>query len=204
MQNSRRKDVTMLNKVQHAEALMKHIHHIKPRHAGGTDDPSNLIELTVTEHANAHLTLYEQLGDEKDLLAYKCLMGYLTKEEIIEERIRLGGQIQGKRNAESGHMQRIQKMSDPVAAGRKGGAATILSGKGSFGNASERLKSASKGGKTQGKRNAESGHLKRIANLPNKRSKGKMWVTDGVSNMMIEPNRTIPDGYKKGKTQKKN
>lgn len=182
---------------------MKHIHHIKPRHAGGTDDPSNLIELTVKEHAYAHLMLYEQLGDEKDLLAYKCLMGYLNKEEIIEERIKLGGKTQGKRNAESGHMKRIQKMSDPAAAGRKGGNATIASGKGSFGNTEERLKSASKGGKTQGKRNAESGHLKRIANLPNKRSKGKIWITDGVSNMMIEPNNLIPDGYKKGKTQKK-
>jgi hypothetical protein len=28
---------------------MKHIHHIIPKHIGGTDEPSNLIELTVKE-----------------------------------------------------------------------------------------------------------------------------------------------------------
>ena len=33
---------------------MKHKHHIIPRHMGGTDDPSNLIELTIEEHAEAH------------------------------------------------------------------------------------------------------------------------------------------------------
>ena len=27
---------------------MKHKHHIIPKHKGGTDDPSNLVELTVT------------------------------------------------------------------------------------------------------------------------------------------------------------
>ena len=39
-----------------------HRHHIIPRHAGGTDDPSNIIELSVEEHAEAHRILYEQYG----------------------------------------------------------------------------------------------------------------------------------------------
>jgi hypothetical protein len=33
---------------------MKHIHHIIPKHMGGSNDPSNLIKLTVAEHAEAH------------------------------------------------------------------------------------------------------------------------------------------------------
>jgi hypothetical protein len=180
---------------------MKHKHHIIPKHMGGTDDPSNLIELSVEEHANAHLKLYEQYGKDEDLLAYKCLKGYLSKVEIIEERIKLGGKTQGIRNANSGHMAKIQKLSNPSAAGKKGGTTTIARGKGSFGNPEERLKSASKGGKTQGKRNAESGHLKRIAQLPNKRSKGKIWITNGTLNMMIMPSDVIPEGYRTGKTQ---
>ncbi len=182
--------------------FMKHIHHIIPRHQGGTDDPSNLIELTVEEHAKAHLDLYEKYKNEKDLLAYRCLMGYLSKQEIIEERIRIGGKTQGKRNTQSGHIQTIQKLSDPVAAGRKGGSTTISRGKGSFADPAERLKSASKGGKTQGKRNAQSGHLKRIAQMPNNRSKGKQWVTNGTENKMITKGSPVPDGFVAGKIQK--
>jgi len=213
---------------------MKHKHHIIPKHMGGTDDPSNLIELSVEEHSQAHLKLYEQYGKKEDLCAYYMLsgksqdpefkklvcslggtalakkrkesgekwgFGLMNPDELFEMQS-ANGKLQGKRNAESGHMQRIQKLSDPVAAGKKGGATTIARGKGSFGDPKERLKSASKGGKTQGKRNAESGHLQRIALLPNKRSKGKMWITNGVKNKMILPTDTIPEGYRKGKIQK--
>ena len=79
------------------------------------------------------------------------------------EFIRLGGEAQGKINRENGHIQSIQKMVDHVSAGSKGGNSTIASGKGSFGNAEERNKSASKGGSVQGVKNAKSGHLKKIA-----------------------------------------
>lgn len=182
---------------------MKHKHHIIPRHMGGSDDPENLVELTVEEHAAAHLKLYEQYGKPEDLLAYKCLRGYLKKEDIIHETSKIGGKIQGQRNAESGHIQRIQKLADPVSAGRKGGSTTIARGKGAFGNTEERLKSASKGGKTQGKRNAESGHLKRIAHIPSKKNRGMIWITNGTDNKMIMPSDVIPDGYRRGKTQKK-
>lgn len=52
-----------------------HTHHIVPRHAGGTDDPSNLIKLTIEEHAEAHRVLYEQYGRWQDLYAWKTLDG---------------------------------------------------------------------------------------------------------------------------------
>lgn len=179
---------------------MKHTHHIIPKHMGGTDDPSNLIKLTRKEHAEAHMKLYEQYGKKEDLGAYYLLTGQTDKAAKICSS--LGGTVQGKINAENGHMIRIQKLVDTVSAGKKGGARTIELGKGSFGNPEERLKSASKGGKTQGKKNADSGHLKRIAQLPNRRSKGKMWITNGTTNMMIYPTDTMPAGYKKGKVQK--
>ena len=41
---------------------MLHTHHIIPKHAGGTDDPSNLVQLTVEEHAQAHKELFEKYG----------------------------------------------------------------------------------------------------------------------------------------------
>jgi hypothetical protein len=69
---------------------MKHKHHIIPKHAGGTDDPSNLIELTVEEHAEAHRVLYEQYGNEKDRIAWLGLSGIIPKQETIKELYKLG------------------------------------------------------------------------------------------------------------------
>ena len=68
---------------------MKHTHHIIPRHAGGSDDPSNLVELTITEHAEAHKKLYEEYGKEEDRLAWLGLAGMIDKEEIIRQQCSL-------------------------------------------------------------------------------------------------------------------
>lgn len=51
---------------------------------GGTDDPENLVELSVEEHAEAHRILYEEHGNIKDYCAWKGLEGTLGKEEIIK------------------------------------------------------------------------------------------------------------------------
>lgn len=61
---------------------MKHLHHIVPRHAGGSDDSSNLVCLTIEEHAQAHKLLYEQYGRWQDELAYKALSGQITNAEV--------------------------------------------------------------------------------------------------------------------------
>ena len=60
---------------------MKHKHHIVPKHAGGTDDPSNLVELTIEEHADAHHKLYEQYGRKGDYIAWKALSGQISGAE---------------------------------------------------------------------------------------------------------------------------
>ena len=52
---------------------MLHKHHIIPKHLGGNDDPSNLVELTVEQHAKAHQTLYEQHGRWQDYVAWQGL-----------------------------------------------------------------------------------------------------------------------------------
>lgn len=52
---------------------------------GGTNDPSNLIELTVEEHAEAHRVLWEKYGKWQDNVAWKALSGHIGKEEIIHE-----------------------------------------------------------------------------------------------------------------------
>ena len=52
---------------------------------GGTNDPSNLVELTVEEHAEAHKILWEVHGKWQDKIAWMALSGRIGKEEIIRE-----------------------------------------------------------------------------------------------------------------------
>ena len=70
---------------------MKHIHHIIPRHMGGTDEPSNLIELSVEDHAEAHKELYEKYGHKEDLCAWKGLTKQIGKEELFLLKSSIGG-----------------------------------------------------------------------------------------------------------------
>ena len=67
---------------------MKHRHHIIPRHAGGTDDPSNIVELTIEEHAEAHRLLYEEHGCWQDKVAWLGLAGMIDHQEVIYEVLR--------------------------------------------------------------------------------------------------------------------
>lgn len=213
---------------------MKHMHHIIPKHMGGTDDPSNLIELTVEEHSQAHYKLYEQYGKTEDLCAYYMLSGKNQDPEFVKlvaslggtaaynKRKKLGishlshfganlsedekfsissagGKIQGKKNAESGHMKKIQKLSNSSENGRKGAEICRERKTNSFFDPELKKEIASKGGKIQGKKNAESGHLKRIAQLPNERNSGAKWITNGTLSKTIKPHEQMPEGYYYGR-----
>lgn len=65
--------------------MRKHRHHVVPKHAGGTDDPSNIVLLTIEEHAAAHKLLYEQYGRWQDKFAWLLLSGLVTKDELRHE-----------------------------------------------------------------------------------------------------------------------
>ena len=68
---------------------LTHIHHIVPRHMGGSNDPSNLVELSVEEHALAHKRLYEEFGRHEDRIAWLTLSGQITKEAARREVVSL-------------------------------------------------------------------------------------------------------------------
>lgn len=99
--------------------MLTHTHHIIPKHQGGTDDPSNLVELTVEQHAEAHRLLFEQHGNWQDHLAWKALTGHVGQEEIIrikqgmanKGRKRTPGQLENMRKASQARAQR--HMSNP-------------------------------------------------------------------------------------------
>jgi len=60
---------------------MLHKHHKIPRYVGGTDDPDNIIELTIEEHAEAHKKLWVEYDQWQDYVAWKALSGQITHEE---------------------------------------------------------------------------------------------------------------------------
>lgn len=65
--------------------MKKHKHHIIPKHAGGSNEKDNLIELTIEEHANAHRLLYEHYGRWQDRVAWLSLSGIMKDEERVYE-----------------------------------------------------------------------------------------------------------------------
>lgn len=83
-----------------------HKHHIVPRHVGGTDDPSNLIELTVEEHAEAHRLLWEKYGRWQDRVAWQALSKSIPKAEIIrlKQSLATKGKKQTKEHIEKRKM----------------------------------------------------------------------------------------------------
>lgn len=168
---------------------------------GGSDEESNLIELTIEEHANEHKILYEKYGKHDDYVAWKALSGTIGKEELIRELLRLGGIKTGKINSESGHMRKIQKMG-ASKGGKKSSIVCKEKKVNAFFDPILKNEICKIGGKIQGKKNVESGHLKRIAQLPNKRNKGMFWITNGIENKMIREKDEIENGWRKGKTQK--
>jgi hypothetical protein len=76
---------------------MKHLHHIIPSHLGGTDDPSNLTELTIAEHAEAHRILYEQHGHWQDYVAWQGLLGLNEHFDAAKESMKAGGREGAKK-----------------------------------------------------------------------------------------------------------
>ena len=57
---------------------------------GGTDDPSNLVLVTIEDHANLHKQLWEDFGCWQDEIAWKALSGQITMNDAQKQAIRQG------------------------------------------------------------------------------------------------------------------
>lgn len=117
--------------------MKTHKHHIVPRHAGGTNDPSNIVELTIEDHSLAHKLLYEQYGRWQDRVAWLSLAGIMKDEERIyeilknsnpggykhtkEAKERLSVMRQGDKNPMYGKIAANAGTKRPGVGGRKKG-----------------------------------------------------------------------------------
>lgn len=81
-------------------------HHIIPKHDGGTDDPDNITPpISKRMHAMFHYDRWKALGQYKDFLAWRMLMGQITVSEAATAAwyagCKKGGRIGGKIAAKS-------------------------------------------------------------------------------------------------------
>ena len=70
-----------------------HTHHLVPKHAGGTDDPSNLVRVNKAMHAFMHRLRYQETGDYYDCCAANLLSGDWTAEQARQEACKHGQQL---------------------------------------------------------------------------------------------------------------
>ena len=112
-----------------------HKHHIVPKHAGGTDDPSNILKCNIAMHAFMHEQRYKETGDEYDKIAADGLKGLISKAEAARQANIINGQLGGKRAVESGQLaearQHIDKYKQAAAvaeSNRKRGRTVTFNG----------------------------------------------------------------------------
>jgi hypothetical protein len=76
---------------------MTHKHHIIPKYDGGSDDPSNIVELTPTQHAMWHWAEWQRKQNYLDFCAFKMLLGDVKNPEFRSARAKAFGHIGGRR-----------------------------------------------------------------------------------------------------------
>lgn len=103
-------------------------HHIIPKHIGGTNDASNMINLTYRQHITAHLLLYRVYRRIEDLTAYKLMRGIEVDRKIaiskmVGERHKISGHIYelGRKNVESGFFASVRTKESCSAGGKVSG-----------------------------------------------------------------------------------
>ena len=64
---------------------LTHKHHIIPKYMGGTDEPENIVKVTVTQHAMFHFCNYQLWGNIEDRIAWRGLAGLSTRDDLLKE-----------------------------------------------------------------------------------------------------------------------
>ena len=163
--------------------VVMHWHHIVPKYEGGTDDPSNLVHLTVEDHAIAHLVRYRMFKDHRDKWAYQILAGLIDGEEFIRKGCRT---TQKRLMKEGRHNFQKEDYVNPSTTPKMRKMH------------SERMK-----GNTLGSlRNMTPEFRAKQAEgaKGNTNVRGRIWICNDVTGekRRVSPNENIPKGFRKG------
>jgi len=105
---------------------------------GGSNDPNNLIKLSIKEHAQAHFNLWKKFGCIEDKIAWECLSGRKLSEEeriilsksgfekflldenkVIEWKNKISNTLTGKTQSEKTKIKRSNSLKLAYKEGRK-------------------------------------------------------------------------------------
>lgn len=142
---------------------MHHKHHVVPVHAGGSNDKSNIVSLTIIEHAAAHFWLWLRYRRFEDRVAWQGLSGMIDKQEAIRQIQNRNGTIAIQEKLGIHNPSNKQRVQD----GRKAGG-LVASNSGQL-DSIRTPENCAKGGSVSGRNNIESGHLAKIRSQDNSR-----------------------------------
>jgi hypothetical protein len=191
--------------------IMKtHKHHIIPKHAGGTDNPENLIELTILEHAEAHRILYETYNRWQDRVAWLSLSGIMKDEERIYEILKNSNPGGYKHTEATKEKLSIAKLGEKNPMFRKPSPVRGKKRPGIGGRKKGTKWSDQERANQELSRSVEGyydflkdpARCKKISDSKKGcigSAKGKHWYNNGVTETY---NLTCPDGYQKGRLYK--
>lgn len=181
-----------------------HKHHIIPRYMGGTDEPGNLVEVTVTQHAMFHFCNFQLWGNVEDYVAYRGLSGQISEAEFLAEKFKIFGNLGAqkikemwennpelKKEADRKRMESWNKNRDKHVAKLKELQVLGVEAAKSPEARKKQKEALAKIEHQQGEKNSQY---------------GKMWITDGTAegSYRIYKGEPIPEGYRAGRVCKTN
>lgn len=111
--------IALCQKINYSSETKLQKHHIIPRHAGGTDEPSNLILISIPLHAIAHWLLWRLFNRDYDKLAYTLMTSVdADKNSVAAQQLQARYKEENRQFYNSEFQQRMGQKG-----GKKGGAA---------------------------------------------------------------------------------
>lgn len=89
------------------EYIYTELHHIVPRHSGGTDDEDNLVKLLPEEHYMAHLIRWRAYDSRDDFLSVRFIVNGIESNKRYSEVC--GNELVNIRRRVARYRQRIQE-----------------------------------------------------------------------------------------------